>query len=553
MLFITNGSYSDFKNIKNNKFLQIQNILSLDSLLLFRNKKSLFRTIFLDKFFKKLKKDWKLLCDGTSDKKFDILIKESVESTFYEKVVKKLSKIEKKLKYIKANIYEYFINKNNFINLCDKIMKTIKKKEMKKISKENFKKVQNLFVEEFNDSIKENLTKKIYIISDEEEVRNKMKNYFDEEKICCESSRDLNIIREKKRNIFKIIIYFVDDSFFDNNINFLTFMELKDDFQINELNPIIFYIKDDDTKKKLDKIKNFVELNFNYIYNDDQLQTIITQIKDDYYNVLYQKYNDLFKGEKYYRFIINEYIKLFKTSLFGIQKHYEKYELLFNKINQDIQFFWSFDFNSNITLQKDTKNDIISIISNEEIKNLIYKFLDDSGILTEIEQALIEFEEEIDEMKNRKDKENKITNVSNNKKDKNNEENKSLKTSPDSHDRDKNEIKAHNNIENNKNPEQSTDGKQKKENNSIKENKLSVSHLSKQIDECQIIMKTPTERKKIIQQKKVDYKFLVLKGFIKDILEEKIKNEILLVEYVVLQKSIIHQFEKNFLEEFKNI
>lgn len=380
-----------------------------------------------------------------------------------------------------------------------------------------------------------------------------MKNYFDEEKICCESSRDLNIIREKKRNIFKIIIYFVDDSFFDNNINFLTFMELKDDFQINELNPIIFYIKDDDTKKKLDKIKNFVELNFNYIYNDDQLQTIITQIKDDYYNVLYQKYNDLFKGEKYYRFIINEYIKLFKTSLFGIQKHYEKYELLFNKINQDIQFFWSFDFNSNITLQKDTKNDIISIISNEEIKNLIYKFLDDSGILTEIEQALIEFEEEIDEMKNRKDKENKIINVSNNKNDKNNEENKNLKTSPNSHVRDKNEIKVNNNIENNKNPEQSTDGKQKKENNSIKANKLSVSHLSKQIDECQIIMKTPTERKKRIQQKKVDYKFLVLKGFIKDNLEEKIKNEILLVAYVILQKSIVHQFEKNFLEEFKSI
>ena len=172
---------------------------------------------------------------------------------------------------------------------------------------------------------------------------------------------------------------------------------------------------------------------------------------------------------------------MFKTSLIGIQKHYEKYELLFNKINQDIQFFWSFDFNNNITLQKDTKNDIISIISNEEIKNLIYKFLDDSGILTEIEQALIEFEEEVDEMKNRKDKENKITNVSNNKKDKNNEENKNLKTSPNCHVRDKNEIKVNNNIENNKNPEQSTDGKQKKENNSIKANKLSVSHLSKQI------------------------------------------------------------------------
>ena len=66
-------------------------------------------------------------------------------------------------------------------------------------------------------------------------------------------------------------------------------------------------------------------------------------------------------------------------------------------------------------------------------------------------------------------------------------------------------------------------------------------------------MKSSTERKKIIQQKKVDYKFLVLKGFIQDNLEEKIKNEILLVAYVVLQKSIIHQFEKNFLEEFKNI
>ena len=52
-------------------------------------------------------------------------------------------------------------------------MKTIKKKEMKKISKENFKKVQNLFVEEFNDSIQENLIKKftLFLMKKRFEIR----------------------------------------------------------------------------------------------------------------------------------------------------------------------------------------------------------------------------------------------------------------------------------------------------------------------------------------------------------------------------------------------
>ena len=56
LLFLTDGSYSNFMNIKNNNFLTIQKNLNIDSLLVYRNKNSLFRTKFLKKLFKKYKK-----------------------------------------------------------------------------------------------------------------------------------------------------------------------------------------------------------------------------------------------------------------------------------------------------------------------------------------------------------------------------------------------------------------------------------------------------------------------------------------------------------------
>ena len=96
LLFITDGSFSKFKNIKNNKFLKMQKTLCVDSLLIFRNKNSLFRTAYLEKLFKKIKKQNHNIFNENSFKEFETLMKHSQNSIFYEKVCKKLSEIEKK-------------------------------------------------------------------------------------------------------------------------------------------------------------------------------------------------------------------------------------------------------------------------------------------------------------------------------------------------------------------------------------------------------------------------------------------------------------------------
>ena len=74
------------------------------------------------------------------------------------------------------------------------------------------------------------------------------------------------------------------------------------------------------------------------------------------------------------------------------------------KINQDIQFFQNFNVDSKSALKSKTKSDLNNIIKNEKILNLISGFVNESKILIEIKNALIEFEEKINEKKNDKKK-----------------------------------------------------------------------------------------------------------------------------------------------------
>ena len=561
ILFITNGTYSNFINIKNNKFLQLQNKLSVDSLLIYRNKNLLYRTIFLEKLIKKFKKDGKKIFDDYNEKKFEKIIKESLESPYYEKVVKKLSKIEKKIKYIKTNIFNYFINKNIFIELCNQIMHIIKEKYIKSLSKDNIEILKNKLNEynefkEFNETNSDTVDKKIYIINTEKNLQEKVEtiiNRFKENNknhLMYVVSNNLDILYEKKSNIYKIVILFVNESFFNDLKIYSKIYHLKNDLHINKLNPIIIYINNKEIEISFNKYNSLFELNFNCIYNDNQLRNVINEIIDDKYkNDLYKEYTDLIKEEKYYKYIINRYLQIFNKTIFGLKKEkYEKYEKIFLKISQDIQFLQNFNVDDKNILDDRTKNKIIDIIKNKDIKKLIDKLLEEIKILDEIDTALIEFGEDIEEIKKRR-KENKrenntiFINEANNKINKNisndisnniNDENKKV-IIPDNNNKiiEKNEI------------EDISDNENEREENSINK-------LESEIKECEKILNSSDSEQTIETKvkKEKNYKYLILNELIRNNIEEIIKNEILLVVYVVLQNSIINQFEKEFIRGF---
>ena len=64
------------------------------------------------------------------------------------------------------------------------------------------------------------------------------------------------------------------------------------------------------------------------------------------------------------------------------------------KINQDIQFWKNFDIDKNTSLDSKTESVLISIIENNK-KTLVNNFVNESKIIVEIKNILIEFEEEI--------------------------------------------------------------------------------------------------------------------------------------------------------------
>ena len=99
----------------------------------------------MEKLFKKYKKEENNNFNNILDYKYKNIIHQSLKSDYYEKVVKQLSKIEKKIKYIKKDLYNYIIKDKNFIKICNNIMTNIKNKEMGNISKEEFKKIKDKY------------------------------------------------------------------------------------------------------------------------------------------------------------------------------------------------------------------------------------------------------------------------------------------------------------------------------------------------------------------------------------------------------------------------
>ena len=210
LLFMTDGLYSSFINIKNNNFLEIQKNLNIDSLLVFRDKRDLFRTRLLEKLVKKYKKGENNNFNKDLDKKYEELIKHLFISNNYEKVVKRLSKVAKKIEYIKNDLYKYLTKINDFKELCYEIMKSIIENENFKILLDKFQQIKethfrNIMSEDVNPK------KNYYIISDKEKKFDKEKEILiiqlKKMKISFIESYDLDVIKEKKSIILKQLYF----------------------------------------------------------------------------------------------------------------------------------------------------------------------------------------------------------------------------------------------------------------------------------------------------------------------------------------------------------
>ena len=511
LLFISDGPFSSFKNTKNNKFLTMQKMLHVDSLLIFRNRNFLFRTKLLEKVFKKYQKDNIKSFNDEINNEFEKVIKESFKSDICENAVKKLSNIGKRIKYMKKKLYEYCASKDNFISLCNKAMKNIYKNEIRCISKDNFENAKKKFYK-FITPITEIKTN-YYIIYDEDYEENELKNllikYLKEQKIPVKEGNNMEIIRENERNINKIIIFFVNDTYFFNIGNYIKILNLKDEYQINKYNHIYFILEtEENINKNLDHFKAIFDLNFSYILFNEELKKIIEIIiKEKEKN---QEFIDYLNNEIIYKLIIDNYIKLFGKSIYDKNTYYSKDEQLFIKINQDIQFLQNFGINNAITLNPKTKIEINKLLRDKIIEELINNFINDKQILVEIKNLLIKFENEIDEIN-------------------------------DNNNRNRNSSNEKNNISND-------------ENNKNKDNKKEQNLLNsrEEIIECEKLLSEKREKKELKEIDGKDERCLLIIEQIRESIRKSLTDDICFVIYIMLQKSIINKFEHLFNEKYPN-
>ena len=352
------------------------------------------------------------------DNEYKALIHNTIKSDAYEKVVKQLSNIEKKIKYIKKDLYDYIIKQDSFKNLIDDLNSKIKE-----IC------IQNINLKKFNE-IKESQKQKImsieivpkiklYIVidnfyKDKSEVKNFLKTLTDN-RIEYKYGNDLSILKDKNPNYFKIIICFVKNGYIKDVNNYLIIISLRDYFYINKFNTIIIY---KESNKNIEAYNNFLGLKLESIEKYEALLNILEEIKSNNYKKdIYNKYIKLIEDQIFYKFLINEYILLFKKSIYCNNiKFNEKNELILIKINQDIQFLKNFEFNNNINLDPEIINDFANLFKNDDtLLNLAKNFIKHSKILIEIKNTLIEFEEriskKIDITKSKNKDKNQINNI----------------------------------------------------------------------------------------------------------------------------------------------
>ena len=172
---------------------------------------------------------------------------------------------------------------------------------------------------------------------------------------------------------------------------------MREKFIINELYPIICFTNN---KKDIDIIKPFkltLLLNLEFDINSKNIFEILKKSKRIVIKLIYIKNINLMEYEKFYKVLLNKYNSLFKKSIYWTKNELidKKELLLFIKLNQDLQFYKKFDVDQKNSLNSEIKNDLNNLFENKYILNLIDIIIENSKIIIEIDNALIEFEEKI--------------------------------------------------------------------------------------------------------------------------------------------------------------
>ena len=157
LMFVSNSEHEIFS--KKEKF-------GVDTLLIYRNKNMMFKISFLENWFKKYEKKGNTNFNKSFLDQFKDIINQPLKSKNYEKVAFKLGEIEKKLKNIKKDLYNYLIKQDNFIEICKGINNSFKS-EYKYISFEKFKEIKSKYFNEIIPDSEVILKNNIYIISNQ--------------------------------------------------------------------------------------------------------------------------------------------------------------------------------------------------------------------------------------------------------------------------------------------------------------------------------------------------------------------------------------------------
>ena len=344
-------------------------------------------------------------------------------------------------------------------------------------------------------------------------------------------------------DIYKIILFFISPDFLLKN--FQQFANLIKNYQINKFNQYILFLSYKNMEKEFINYLKFSNFNCKYVYDIKELEKIIKELYENIkQNDSYKKNIKLTENILFYKFIIDKYLYLFNTSIYYQQKKYDQNELLFTKISQDIQFLNNFEFDENISLNAEIKEKINNINNKEDINEIIDGFIKYSKIIFDIKNIIIEFEKNIDSkiMINEKktDKDNKTNNIENKN---DNEINQTLNKNQKKESCDKSKMK-------NINSDEQFDMKGNKYINL--NNDEDVNNLANNIKKCIKNMekqKNNEEKEKQNENgKTIELNFSLLISQIEDNLKIKIKNELLIILYLILQKSITHKFENEFIE-----
>lgn len=593
LVFITDGSFSKFTDIKTNTFLTLQNKLNFDCLLFYRNQNKLYRTVFLIKLFKKYKKEQIKLFELFLDDQFKKVIQSHLKAFEYEPVVKKLSAIEKKIYNIKEEFYLFLKDQNNFKDSCQIILESIKRNEKVGVSKKSFEKIKIKFFKDFFQMVVEPKIK-VYVAYDYiDKNTTEVINELSKHNIQYKEGRDISKIIDYKNDIFKIFIFFVGNEL-ANVLQMVTnLVRFNNNGIINRLSPIVFYVENKDSKNTININLSYLKLNIEYA-DKNNINNITKEIcggrykkKSYYLNI------DLVREEILYKFILKYYIDLFNKTLFCDKETNDNYnlnkkELIFKKLGQDIQFFGSFDIDPIVSLQKETKESFENIIKSKEIDELITNFVDNSTTIKEIQNVLKEFEKSIEKRKSIiENKNKKSTDIKDDKQllktsniiiDIKEEKTINLIVDNNSYRQQKKQIdecmsilkkkgisksndneniikKSSKNIDNNTSKDDGSKNNDKKNITEISsegvDKNTNKEENSSNNDEINIGDKSSKNNdKKENDKEDKNNVFFVLMENIKNNFKDKLKDEIYFIIYNVLRKSLVHLFESKFIESY---